>query len=118
MGPKHEETHIAKGFKNYASLYVERNYAQCAKNIAASPELKRIVFHLCEKAPSAMLRLLRKAHPNCEAQMRMQKPKNSAQCSKGDGGRYKSAKTTCSTGGKTSSSRQSTRLHVMVQVRD
>ena len=118
MAPAHEDTHIAKGAMTYMGLYSERKYSRYAKKIVASPELKGFLFHLSEKAPSAMLGLLKKAVRKCEANLRVERAKKRVQRSNGEGGRVKRVKIAHSIGEKISSSRRVTGLDLMVQVRD
>lgn len=75
MAPTHEETHVAKGAMTYMGLYSERRYTRYIKKIAASPELKAFLFHLSEKAPSAVLGLLKKAVRKCEDKSRIERAK-------------------------------------------
>lgn len=75
MAPAHEDTHVAKGAMTYMGLYSERKYSRYVKKIAASPELKRFMFQLSEKAPSAILGLLKKAVQKCEDNLRIERAK-------------------------------------------
>ena len=70
MSPTQEETRIAKTVMIFMGQAVEQSCSHYDKEIAKSLELKNFLFHLSDKAPSAMEKLLKLACQRCEQALR------------------------------------------------
>ena len=73
MTPKHEQEHLAKGVKAYMASIAQQKSLRFDKKIVGSEEFQNFLFHLSERAPFALDKLLKKVSRNCAVILRRER---------------------------------------------
>ena len=73
MAPFHEQSNLARGVKAYMNSIAEKKSLRFDKKIVGSEEFKDFLFHLSNRAPFALNKLLKQVSRKCEDVLRRER---------------------------------------------